>query len=254
VVDVLGARLAAQLPGLHNLRLGPSDPARHWTRSGTTYSFDYGEAHFVMLNQYLGSVEGRAQHPLACPWDELLSWLDGDLAGAARSAKFVVGHEPAFVYESSISHCGDSLDDPACPGNTSPAPDGWKQIRPARDRYWQLLRRHRVVAHITGHTHESSARAVRGFSDFGTAACIDTDWNCYCKVEKQTPQIAEGASLSVTDGVVEFNAGLSLSQGPVNVIQVHPGLVRFRVYDRDRRTGKLTIRRSFQYVVQAGGS
>ena len=249
VVGTLGARLATQLPGLRNLKIGPSDSARHWTRSPTTYSFDYENAHFVMLNEYLGSVEGQPKHPLACAWNGLLTWLSADLASTGQPAVFVVGHEPAFVHESSVAHCGDSLDDPGCPGNTASPPNDWKQIRPARDRFWQLLRARRVVAYVEGHTHESSARAVRGFSDFNTAACIDKEWNCYCQVEKEKLQVTDGATIGPADGVVEFNAGLSLAQGPVNVVQIRCGVVTFRVFDRDRKTGRLTPSRSFQYVL-----
>lgn len=248
IVDTLGARLGNQLPGLKNLRMGPADPAQHWSRQTTSYSFDYENAHLVMLNQYLGSNAGHPRHPLACPWEALVSWLKADLAATAQPIIFVFGHEPAFVHESGPAHCGDSLDDPACPGNTAPPPDEWKQIRPARDRFWRLLRDQRVVAHVDGHTHESSVRVVRGFSDFDTASCINREWNCYCLVEKRTPQVADGATIGPTDGVVEFNAGLSLAQGPVNVIQVRGGLVNFRIYDRDRTSGRLTSRRSFQYL------
>ena len=51
------------------------------------YSFDYGNAHFVMLNHYFEmSTVGSAQY----------NWLQNDLASSTQFWKFVVFHEPAY--------------------------------------------------------------------------------------------------------------------------------------------------------------
>jgi hypothetical protein len=248
VSEVLGPRLTTQLPGMSNFQEGPYDDTYAWTGRYTTYSFDYRNAHFVVLNQYLGSRADASRHPLACPWPDLVDWLSDDLAANTQPITFLFGHEPAFVYESGNNHCGDSLDDGACPGNRAPEPDRWKAYRPARDAFWQLLRDYEVVAHFDGHIHEGSARAVRGIEDFDMASCIDSDWNCYCNVERDVPLVADGAELIPDDGVVEFNSGLTASAGPVNVIRVACDTVTFTVYTRGSGTS-LSLVKSFDYTV-----
>ena len=56
------------------------------------YSFDYGNAHFVVLNNYFAmSTVGSAQY----------NWLVNDLAASSQFWKFVVFHEPAYATDSS---------------------------------------------------------------------------------------------------------------------------------------------------------
>ncbi|MCW4021006.1 MAG: metallophosphoesterase, partial [Candidatus Bathyarchaeota archaeon] len=98
----------------------------------TTYSFDYLNAHFVVLNEYYKDGEdmkGDGDVP-----DEIYDWLVADLAATTKPAVFVFGHEPAFPF---TRHVGDSLD--GYPAN--------------RDRFWNLLEQELVVAYLCGHTH-----------------------------------------------------------------------------------------------------
>ncbi|MFW5713049.1 MAG: metallophosphoesterase family protein [Brevefilum sp.] len=112
----------------------------------TTYSFDYKHAHFVTLNVYCNAE---------APWgidgsvtDTLYDWLVQDLAETDKDLIFVFGHEPAFPQADDETgqarHLGDSLD----------------QYPEARDRFWALLKEHKVVAYIHGHTHTYSAVVV----------------------------------------------------------------------------------------------
>jgi hypothetical protein len=114
----------------------------------TTYSFDYGNAHFVMLNEYCDSTGddvGDGDVP-----DHLYNWLANDLSGTARAHTFVFGHEPAYpqpdVDNGRLRHLGDSLD----------------QYPAHRDRFWSLLRNEGVLAYFCGHTHNYSAVNVDG--------------------------------------------------------------------------------------------
>jgi hypothetical protein len=256
VSNTLGPRLSTQLPGMVNFREGPVDSTRYWAGRYTTYSFDYQDAHFIFLNQYYGSA---STDPRACissaPGNAYLpvySWLEQDLAQNTKPIIFVIGHEPAFVYESSNNHCGDSLDDGNCPGNTASGADSWKSIRPERDKFWSLLRRYNVTAHISGHVHEQSARAVKNISDFPMAQCIDTEWNCYCDIEGQVALIPSGAALTPANGVVEFINDLTIS-GPVNIIRVNGTKVAFSTYSRSSG-GALTLVNTFDFTVAAGSA
>ena len=128
------------LPGL--VRWGPDSCPR------TTYSFDYQNAHFALLNVYCDEE---------APWgidgsvsDTLYTWLSQDLAETTQQHIFVFGHEPAFPQPDDETgqarHVNDSLN----------------QYPEARDRFWALLQEHDVLAYVHGHTHTYSAKQVDG--------------------------------------------------------------------------------------------
>lgn len=97
---------------------------------GTIYSFDRGNCHFVVTNQYW-------DYPGGGYTTEQLNWIKKDLAASDQAFKFVIGHEPAFPLE---KHVGDSLDaDPA-----------------QRDAFWNILVENDVQAYFCGHTHNLS--------------------------------------------------------------------------------------------------
>jgi hypothetical protein len=102
----------------------------------TTYSWDYLNAHFVVLNEYWdGETAGGSD--VAADGDVVLAlrtWLADDLAASTAPYTFVIGHEPAFPYN---RHIGDSLD--AYPAN--------------RDAFWSVLEQYDVTAYLCGHTH-----------------------------------------------------------------------------------------------------
>ena len=108
----------------------------------TTYSFDYQNAHFVVLNEYYDGVSDTGANGDIVP--ELLSWLKDDLGKNEKPIIFVFGHEPAFPKPDSYwdegRHYGDSLDQ--CPEN--------------RDAFWALLEEKNIVAYICGHIHRYS--------------------------------------------------------------------------------------------------
>jgi hypothetical protein len=102
----------------------------------TTYSWDHGNVHFVMLNEYWNgetvpgsdaATDGRIVPTLCC-------WLEADLAANTKPFVFVFGHEPAFPKR---RHIGNSLD----------------KYADDRDAFWDVLKKHHVQAFISGHTH-----------------------------------------------------------------------------------------------------
>ncbi len=114
----------------------------------TTYSFDYQNAHFVMLNEYC-DISGDTITDGDVP-DHLYDWLAADLSATHQVHVFVFGHEPAYPQPDAdngrLRHLGDSLD----------------QYPAHRDRFWNLLKDAGVVAYICGHTHNYSAVNVDG--------------------------------------------------------------------------------------------
>jgi len=140
---------------LQNYNYDPNGAAEpnivHWGPEPcphTTYSFDYQNAHFVALNVYCNAE---------APWgidgsisDTIYDWLAADLAETTQEHIFVFGHEPAFPQPDSqtgdIRHLYESLD----------------QYSKARDRFWELLHDHNVLAYVNGHTHGYSAVEIDG--------------------------------------------------------------------------------------------
>ena len=114
----------------------------------TTYSFDYANAHFVVLNEYYdGKSDTAANGDIATP---LYEWLKEDLEKNNKPFIFVFGHEPILAMpdcdSGTIRHRGDSLDG-----------------HPKNDhRFRALLAKHRVTAYICGHTHCFSYANING--------------------------------------------------------------------------------------------
>jgi hypothetical protein len=114
----------------------------------TTYSFDYQNAHFIVLNVYCDTEsETRTDGAIV---DALYDWLAADLAAADQEHIFVVGHEPAYpqpdVDTYTERQVGESLD----------------KYPVTRDRFWALLVEHHVTAYIHGHTHSFSVELFDG--------------------------------------------------------------------------------------------
>lgn len=132
---------------LRSYDYGPVNPGPSGCPT-TTYSFDYENAHFVVLNVYC-DVHGDTVTDGDIP-DHLYTWLAADLAATTKPHIFVFGHEPAFPQPDALTgrvrHLGGSLD--AHPTR--------------RDRFWKLLRERGVRAYICGHTHNYSAVQVEG--------------------------------------------------------------------------------------------
>ena len=137
----------------------------------TMYSFDYGNSHFVVLNEYYdGKCDVCADGDIN---DAVYEWLKADLEKTDKTNIFVFGHEPAFVqpdeYTGRLRHRGDSLD----------------KYRKNRDRFWDLLEDQKVIAYFCGHTHNYSkvlinnvwqidAAHARGIDDKGAPSTFLT--------------------------------------------------------------------------------
>jgi hypothetical protein len=108
----------------------------------TTFSFDYKNAHFVILNVYFDGNSDCTGMGDIC--DALYRWLEEDLNATDKEHIFVIGHEPAYPQPDrdtgTSRHVGDSLD----------------QFPEHRDGFWKLLQEKGVLAYINGHTHRHS--------------------------------------------------------------------------------------------------
>ena len=118
--------------------------------SELTYSFDFKNSHFVVLNsdhekEHLVSGDQRA-------------WLEQDLAKNKKENIFVVFHEPAYPVSSKITEGLDKN-----PGE--------------RDALWQILKKYNVTAVFNGHEHIVSRRKIDNIYQFvyGSTESFDHD-------------------------------------------------------------------------------
>jgi 3',5'-cyclic AMP phosphodiesterase CpdA len=114
----------------------------------TTFSFDWANTHFVVLNQYYDGVKDWGVQGDVVP--ELLEWLEADLAANTKDHVFVFGHEPLVpmpdMDNGRIRHQGDSLDE---------HPE-------SAFAFHQVLRKYDVDAYVCGHTHNTSYAKING--------------------------------------------------------------------------------------------
>lgn len=127
----------------------------------TTYSFDFGNCHFVVLNQYFDGELDNITDGDVVP--ELLKWLELDLAENTKKHIFVAGHEPLLaipdMHNGRMRKQGTALD--KYPQNVF--------------KFYQTLMKYGVVAYFNGHTHNASISRLNGLwqIDVGHARGIE---------------------------------------------------------------------------------
>ena len=108
----------------------------------TTYSFDYENTHFIVLNEYCNeNCDNCTNGDIP---DVLYNWLENDLKKNTKKHIFVLGHEPAYplpdMETQRYRHVHDCLN----------------QNSENRDRFINLLQDHEVLGYVVGHTHNYS--------------------------------------------------------------------------------------------------
>ena len=131
----------------------------------TTYSFDFGNAHFVNLNLYYDGKTDDGTDGNVVP--ELLEWLEKDLAQNKKKFVFVYGHDAIVsmpdMDNGLVRHQGNSLD-----------------LYPESNfRFQQLLHKYEVTAYLCGHSHSTSVAKINGLwqLDLGHIRGMMSDFN-----------------------------------------------------------------------------
>ncbi|HUU11017.1 MAG TPA: metallophosphoesterase [Phycisphaerae bacterium] len=109
----------------------------------TTYSFDAGDVHVAIINQYWDG-KPKPGHDAVGNGDvvpALVAWLRKDLAASRKPWKIVVGHEPAFPQHDQDLERGRHA--------TSSLNADTKH----RDAFWKVLEDTGCAAYVCGHTH-----------------------------------------------------------------------------------------------------
>lgn len=114
----------------------------------TTYSFDWNDVHFVILNVYYDGKSDKGNDGNIAP--ELMAWLEKDLQQNTKKRVLVFGHEPLYplldMDNGTVRHLNDALD--KYPDNAL--------------KFHRLLVKHHVTAYFSGHTHTASYADING--------------------------------------------------------------------------------------------
>ena len=104
-------------------------------QSYLTYSFDYQDTHFLLLNT----------DPVGKEWSVPVNWINKDLAKAKQNKVkhiFAIGHKPAYSYPRNLYTYPPKLE------------DGLGRFYPEmRDKFWSLLVSHHSEAMLAAHNH-----------------------------------------------------------------------------------------------------
>ncbi|MBI9071017.1 MAG: metallophosphoesterase [Melioribacteraceae bacterium] len=141
---------------MHWLRDYCKQHIQNLTRKGptncteTTYSFDYKNVHFAVINEHFDNNSDVGSKGDIC--DSTFCWLKKDLAKSKEPIKLVIGNEPMVSlpdYDNGRHrHKGDNLD--AHPENSH--------------RFQQLLKDNNVLAYLCGHTRNFSFGNINGIT------------------------------------------------------------------------------------------
>lgn len=137
----------------------------------TSYSFDEGNSHFVVLDIYAGLRFKGAEHNGRIS-NELYDWLARDLSKTNQENIFVFAHQPVWnstgeekwhvlLNEWYELKCRDFAREYGADSLKWFDKEYTQKITP-KDKFWDLLKKHKVVAYFCGHTHHYSAVNVEG--------------------------------------------------------------------------------------------
>ncbi len=136
----------------------------------TTYSFDEGNSHFIVLDLYSGLQNFEARHN-ARIFNEMYDWLTDDLEKNKKENVFVFSHQPVkndtgetphvLVNEAYKKSCLDLARTYGADSLSVFKSEFTDKIR-TRDEFWNLLKKHKVIAYFCGHTHHYSAKKYDG--------------------------------------------------------------------------------------------
>jgi UDP-2,3-diacylglucosamine pyrophosphatase LpxH len=136
----------------------------------TTYSFDEGNSHFVVLDIYSG-LEYFSERHSGRIFNELYNWLEKDLSETDKENIFVFAHQPVWETggEDKLSLVNLAYKDFCIRNARSMGADSlaWfkknytSKVRSKED-FWNLLSKNNVVAYFCGHVHHYSAKKFDG--------------------------------------------------------------------------------------------
>jgi predicted phosphodiesterase len=121
----------------YNSNLNITGSSNYRRLTDTTFSFDYGNSHFLMVDQY---EDSSSSNPKPTMSSRLIDWIGHDLKNTDKKYKFVFGHVPyvsAPDIDTGVYRSYSLLD-----------------IIPNKARqFWDTLSYYNVTAYVCGHSH-----------------------------------------------------------------------------------------------------
>jgi len=156
----------------------------------TMFSFDYGNCHFIVLNQYFDGKSDMGTDGDIVP--ETLEWLENDLKMNKKPYVFVVGHEPLIsipdLSNGRIRHVGDSLD----------------QYPRKAYKFYKLMMEYNVVAYLCGHTHNTSYSNINGLWQFDCGHARGTEDVFPEGIYSSISNLSDTMGLPLDSAIVKF--------------------------------------------------
>lgn len=181
----------------------------------TTYSFDWNDVHFVVLNLFYDGKSDNAKEANVVP--ELLNWLEDDLKQNKKEHIIVFGHKPIIsvldMDNGTQRHVGEVLD--KFPDNSL--------------KFQQLLLKHKVTAYVSGHTHAASYANINGL-------WLLNDGHIYGYEDTYTPELLfKAISQAIEKGK---SAGVDQSKAIAEFLRSDNDQVKTIIYTLDPIPGK----------------
>lgn len=253
------SRLAKQLPGITNFRRGPlavltpSASSSIW--NGTIYSFDFKNAHFVVLNNFeqAGAPQPDSTYGVwdvngpnvSDPSNSQLDWLSDDLARTTQPLKFIVSHvgnvAAWYAMDGSMTvGCGQWSEHQSYSQSDPNSPFHTRELA-------AVLAQQSGVTIFRGHDHCPSRQLV----DANDLKVFERSyWDAYRDTQRPfgDPSLWQnlmgpGRFWQVDDGSAYNNMGF------FTLTRVNSYYVTFETYRWDQSTGPLTLWDSFTIPV-----
>lgn len=157
----------ASLPGI--VHFGPVHA------ESTMYSFDVEEIHFVCINVYYDGINEFSSWKTNGVSDACYEWIRNDLQETDKEEILVFGHVPAFVLRDEDTGMEYQMDSDLSLSGGNPE---------NRDRFWALLKQHKVIAYFCGHQHSYYSELFDGVYQFNAGAISDNSasYDSYIRV------------------------------------------------------------------------
>ena len=188
---------------------GPDD------EKGLSYSFDFGNAHFTVINTdrwYYGAPNDTTDDRPAWHRIHRLDWVEKDLKAAReRGIKriFTVSHEMAFPVgghlQDGLPNLGRDLIFPLDSART--------EHLEHRDDFWNLLKKYDVDAHLCGHEHTYGRQSVDGIYQIIAGSAGAPLYHQNPKYGEETKDTLQYQEFTYTEALPYFKA-LDYNYGP----------------------------------------
>ncbi|MBN2296129.1 MAG: calcineurin-like phosphoesterase C-terminal domain-containing protein [Pirellulales bacterium] len=190
-LDCLNMATIPTRVGIGNHEIDPrkANPKELYERilGPTYYSFDWGPAHFIVLDGNKPEAGGRGMSRGTVEGSEL-AWLEADLAAQPKGKPIIVGVHIPIVSTYPARH--PNLKETEAPF--------WQS--PNRPKLTSLFTRHGVRMVLQGHMHENERITLGGVEYVASVSLCGSWWRSGNGLERATDGVPRGYRIVTVDG------------------------------------------------------